>query len=84
MQYLDEAIHILEGYAPSGPAHMELTLKAGQGAGASQAPRGMLYHTLPIDDQGLIQTARIVPPTAQNLPRIEARPFCHGAGVDQD
>ena len=75
VQYLDEAIHILEGYAPSGPAHMELTLKAGQGAGASEAPRGMLYHKYRIDDQGLIQTARIVPPTAQNLPRIEADLF---------
>jgi coenzyme F420-reducing hydrogenase alpha subunit len=72
VQFLEEAIEIIHGYAPSGPAYLDLTLKAGEGAGASEAPRGTLYHRYRIDDQGLIEFAKIVPPTAQNLPRIEA------------
>jgi coenzyme F420-reducing hydrogenase alpha subunit len=35
----------------------------------------MLYHKYRIDKNGLIESARIVPPTAQNLPRIEADLF---------
>ena len=38
----------------------------------SEAPRGLLYHRYRIDEQGMVTFARIVPPTAQNLPRIEA------------
>ncbi len=72
VQYLDEAIRLIEAYAPTGAAHQELRLRAGEGCGASEAPRGMLFHKYRIDEHGLVQTARIVPPTAQNLPRIEA------------
>jgi sulfhydrogenase subunit alpha len=72
VQFLDEAIFLIEDYAPGGPAHLELKVKAGEGCGASEAPRGMLFHKYRIDEGGLVQSARIVPPTAQNLPRIEA------------
>jgi len=75
VQFFKEAIDIVQAYAPAGPAHMELDLKAGEGCGASEAPRGTLYHRYQIDDHGLIQSAKIVPPTAQNLPRIEADLF---------
>ena len=71
VQAYEEAIQIVKAYAPSGPAHLELKLKAGEGSGASEAPRGLLYHRYKIDAQGLVQFAKIVPPTAQNLPRIE-------------
>jgi sulfhydrogenase subunit alpha len=72
VQYLDDAIQIIEGYSPTGSAHLKLKLKSGKGYGASEAPRGMLFHKYGIDENGLIQSARIVPPTAQNLPRMEA------------
>jgi sulfhydrogenase subunit alpha len=75
VQAFEEAIRIIEIHSPSGPAHVELRLKAGEGSGASEAPRGLLYHKYTIDKNGLIQSARIVPPTAQNLPRIEADLF---------
>ncbi len=71
VHYYEEAIRIVKAYNPTGPAHLELKLKAGEGAGASEAPRGLLYHRYRIDDQGRILFAKIVPPTAQNLPRIE-------------
>ena len=46
--------------------------RAGIGHGASEAPRGLLYHRYEIDADGLIQSARIVPPTSQNQATIEA------------
>lgn len=72
VQYFEEAIDIVRRYEPAGPAHAELSLRSGEGAGASEAPRGLLFHRYRIDDHGLIESAKIVPPTAQNLPRIEA------------
>jgi coenzyme F420-reducing hydrogenase alpha subunit len=37
----------------------------------SEAPRGLLYHRYRIDELGRVKFAKITPPTAQNLPRIE-------------
>jgi len=42
----------------------------GTGAGAVEAPRGVLYHHYEIED-GLIKRSNIVTPTAQNLDDIE-------------
>jgi coenzyme F420-reducing hydrogenase alpha subunit len=47
------------------------TVRAGVGQAVTEAPRGILYHRYKIDEQGLIQAAKIVPPTSQNLKRIE-------------
>jgi len=41
------------------------------GHGASEAPRGLLYHRYEIDDDGTILDARIIPPTSQNQLAIE-------------
>jgi sulfhydrogenase subunit alpha len=51
---------------------VEFQPKAGEGCGASEAPRGLLFHKYTVDGQGLVQKARIVPPTSQNLARMEA------------
>jgi len=75
VQFYKEAIELVKAYKPEGPAHVELKLKAGEGTGATEAPRGLLYHRYKIDDNGMIQFAKITPPTAQNLPRIEADLF---------
>jgi len=75
VHFYEEAIQLIKEYKPSGPAHVELKLKAGEGAGATEAPRGLLYHRYKIDANGMIQFAKITPPTAQNLPRIEADLF---------
>jgi coenzyme F420-reducing hydrogenase alpha subunit len=72
VHFYEEAIQIIKTYQPQGPAHQILRLKAGEGAGASEAPRGLLYHRYKVDENGLIKYAKITPPTAQNLPRIEA------------
>lgn len=71
VNFYEEAIALVEAYQPTGPAHLDLKLRAGEGCGMSEAPRGLLYHRYKVDEGGHIQSARIVPPTAQNLPRIE-------------
>jgi coenzyme F420-reducing hydrogenase alpha subunit len=75
VHFYEEAIQLVKNYKPSGPAHVELKLREGEGAGATEAPRGLLYHRYKIDGNGMIQFAKITPPTAQNLPRIEADLF---------
>jgi len=45
--------------------------RAGTGAAATEAPRGLLWHRYETDDRGRILHARIVPPTSQNQARIE-------------
>jgi coenzyme F420-reducing hydrogenase alpha subunit len=44
---------------------------AGVGCGATEAPRGLLYHRYEISDEGTILDAKIVPPTSQNQLAIE-------------
>jgi sulfhydrogenase subunit alpha len=72
VHYFEEAINLVKKYQPEGPACMDFELKTGEGSGVSEAPRGLLYHRYSMNEKGGILSARIVPPTAQNLPRIEA------------
>jgi len=67
-----EAIRLVEAYNPQGQSHIEIMLREGEGAAASEAPRGLLYHRYVVNENGTINHAHIVPPTAQNLARIEA------------
>jgi sulfhydrogenase subunit alpha len=69
---VEEALRLIENYespdAPSVPVEPGTAV----GHGCTEAPRGMLYHRYRLDEQGLIQEAKIVPPTSQNQKRIEA------------
>jgi coenzyme F420-reducing hydrogenase alpha subunit len=70
---LDEAIRIIDDYAP--PALPAVALPAAprraRGSAITEAPRGSLFHRYDIDAAGLLTSARIVPPTAQNQRTIE-------------
>jgi sulfhydrogenase subunit alpha len=67
----EEALRLIAAYEePSAPA-LEVVPRAGTGHGASEAPRGMLYHRYRLDDRGTILDAKIVPPTSQNQRSIE-------------
>ena len=69
---IDEAVRIIESYErPSTPVASFKT-RAGVGRAITEAPRGSLYHVYDTDEEGLIRSARIVPPTSQNQARIEA------------
>jgi len=67
----DEAVRIVEQYEEPEAAAVKVIVRAGTGFGATEAPRGLLYHRYRIGDDGRIQDANIVPPTAQNLSTIE-------------
>jgi coenzyme F420-reducing hydrogenase alpha subunit len=71
LQALDEAVEIIAAYAPPDPPFVAARVRAATGHGASEAPRGLLYHRYRIDDDGTILDARIVPPTSQNQRSIE-------------
>ncbi len=68
---LAEALDLIEAYAPEGPAYLEAAPRESTGLGATEAPRGLLYHRYAIGPDGLVREAAIVPPTSQNQARIE-------------
>jgi len=68
---LHEAVRLLEAYQIPQQSYAEVKVKAGRGCGWSEAPRGLLWHSYSVDADGLIQAAKIVPPTSQNQARIE-------------
>lgn len=69
---LTEAQRLLREYSLPDAPGVAVTPGAGEGFGATEAPRGLLWHHYELDDQGLIRSARIVPPTSQNQGYIEA------------
>ena len=68
----DEALRLIAAYEPPDPPAVEVTPRAGVGFGATEAPRGMLWHRYEIDEEGTVLDARIVPPTSQNQLAIES------------
>jgi coenzyme F420-reducing hydrogenase alpha subunit len=67
----DEALRLIADYEPPEAPAIEVEPKAAIGTGWSEAPRGMLWHSYRLEDDGSIAEARIVPPTSQNQARIE-------------
>jgi sulfhydrogenase subunit alpha len=68
----EDAVRLIKEYNPQGNSRIVFQPHAGEGCGVSEAPRGLLFHKYTVDGQGLIQKAKIVPPTAQNFARMEA------------
>jgi len=67
----DEALRIIGRYGAPGRPFVEVVPRVGTGHGCTEAPRGILYHKYRFDERGLILSAKIVPPTSQNLKTIE-------------
>jgi coenzyme F420-reducing hydrogenase alpha subunit len=68
---LDEAIRLIDRYEPPARPYVDVPPRAAVGYGATEAPRGILFHRYGLDADGLITSARIVPPTSQNQAGIE-------------
>ncbi len=66
VEAIAESIRIIEAYDPPAAASVNLPRHAGKGAGAVEAPRGLLFHRYEIAADGTIRSARITPPTSQN------------------
>lgn len=82
----EEAAQIVRDYeAPPAVSRIPIEPRPGEGCHATEAPRGLLYHHYRIGDDGLIASAKIVPPTSQNQQQIEddLREFIPGV-VDLD
>jgi coenzyme F420-reducing hydrogenase alpha subunit len=79
---LEESIEILEGLRKKGIKYEEevlvglnekgtIPVKAGNGVGAVEVPRGILFHNYEVDDKGIIRNANCIIPTNQNVNNIE-------------
>jgi sulfhydrogenase subunit alpha len=69
---VDEALALIAAYEEPDASAIAVEPRAGVGHGASEAPRGLLYHRYEIDADGTILDATIIPPTSQNQTAIEA------------
>ncbi|MFZ2012672.1 MAG: Ni/Fe hydrogenase subunit alpha [Nocardioides sp.] len=72
VESLTEALRIVEAWVDGADPFVDVPPREGIGYGASEAPRGVLFHRYALDADGLITDATIVPPTSQNLAAIEA------------
>ncbi|MFJ5117190.1 Ni/Fe hydrogenase subunit alpha [Kitasatospora sp. NPDC088548] len=68
---VDEALCLIEAYDPPPRPYVDVPVRAATGHGATEAPRGLLYHRYAIDGEGNVTEAALVPPTAQNQGAIE-------------
>jgi coenzyme F420-reducing hydrogenase alpha subunit len=79
---LEESIQILEDFKKKGINQNEaivvglnenktIPIKAGNGVGAVEVPRGILFHNYEVDNTGKIINANCIIPTGQNLNNIE-------------
>lgn len=66
-----EAVRLLSFPPAFTAASQPVQPKAGTGYGATEAPRGLLWHRYETIADGSIKFARIVPPTSQNQARME-------------
>jgi coenzyme F420-reducing hydrogenase alpha subunit len=71
VQVCEDALKLVQDYVEPDRAYVEAQVKAGEGHGCTEAPRGICYHRYRIDREGAVQDARIIPPTAQNQKTIE-------------
>ncbi|MBS2964623.1 Ni/Fe hydrogenase subunit alpha [Actinocrinis puniceicyclus] len=68
---VEEALRLIDEYEPPAVPYVDVQPRAATGYGATEAPRGTLFHRYALDADGLITSARIVPPTSQNQASIE-------------
>ncbi|MEV5955339.1 nickel-dependent hydrogenase large subunit [Streptomyces sp. NPDC051987] len=71
VQAVEEALRIIDCYEPPARPAVEVPPREAVGVGATEAPRGLLYHRYALAQDGTLTAARIVPPTAQNQTAIE-------------
>jgi coenzyme F420-reducing hydrogenase alpha subunit len=71
---VEEALRLIEEYAPPRAPSVPVPApgRDAVGSGATEAPRGTLFHRYALAPDGSVTHARIVPPTSQNQACIEA------------
>lgn len=71
VQVCEDALKLVAGYEEPDRPYVEKPTKASEGHGCTEAPRGICYHKYRLAKDGSVETARIIPPTAQNQKVIE-------------
>lgn len=69
---IEDALATIDAYRAPEAAYVDVPPRAATGHGATEAPRGLLYHRYRIDAEGTVLDADLVAPTAQNQASIEA------------
>ena len=74
LHFLEEGVNLIDHILDDGIASYkpEIKVRAGEGVGAVEAPRGTLYYSYKVDGRGTITGCDIITPTVQNLSNIEA------------
>lgn len=68
---LSEAKSILDDSPPEAEASVSYEHRAGHTTFCTEAPRGLIFHSYELDDDGKVVSCTIIPPTSQNQARIE-------------
>lgn len=74
IHYTEEALHAIDELLLCGMTRIlsqDTPAAGGSGTAAVEAPRGLLFHSYRYNQQGLLENADCVIPTAQNLASIE-------------
>jgi sulfhydrogenase subunit alpha len=71
VQVCEDALALVQAYEEPDAPFVDAPLRAGEGHGCTEAPRGICYHRYRVDRDGAVLDARIVPPTAQNQKVME-------------
>ncbi len=70
-----DSLNLIEDFIKNPPVYEEPVKPAegaeGDGVGAVEVPRGILYHNYKIDKDGIIREVNCIIPTGQNLANIE-------------
>ncbi|MFW9831316.1 MAG: nickel-dependent hydrogenase large subunit, partial [Candidatus Thorarchaeota archaeon] len=74
LHYLDQAIEIIDDLLEQSlkPTIAKYKIRAGTGAAAVEAPRGVLIHQYSLNARGKVTSANVITPTAMNYANIEA------------
>ncbi|HPF37933.1 MAG TPA: Ni/Fe hydrogenase subunit alpha [Phycisphaerae bacterium] len=88
---VERAIELIDELVTIGvrPEPLVKPTSFGRGAGATEVPRGVLFHEYGVDRNGMIEMANLIIPTGQNLANIEADmralvPQLLDEGMDKD
>ncbi len=68
---IDSSLDILKSISIVPEKPITVQRKAGEGVGVIEAPRGMLFYKIQIDEKGTMKNVQIVVPTGQNQIGIE-------------
>jgi coenzyme F420-reducing hydrogenase alpha subunit len=82
---IDKSIEILKTLHIQKEAPVPIVRKKGTGIGVIEAPRGMLFYKLEIDETGKVSNADLIVPTGQNQIGIEKTLYAYlSANLNKD